>query len=47
MSEWRSVMKVIYDISSGIECTLSNFVDDTKLCGVVNMPEKRMLSIET
>ena len=26
-------------ISSGIECTLSKFVDDTRLCGVVNTPD--------
>ena len=26
-------------MDSGIECTLSKFVNDTKLCGVVNMPE--------
>ena len=29
----------ISDIISGIECTLSKFVVDTKLCGVVNMPK--------
>ena len=29
----------ISDIDSGIECTLSMFVDDAKLCGVVNMSE--------
>ena len=28
------------DISSGIKCTVSKFVDDTKLCGVVDMPER-------
>jgi len=27
--------------ASGIECTLSKFVDDTKLCDVVNTPEER------
>ncbi|PKU41098.1 rna-directed dna polymerase from mobile element jockey-like [Limosa lapponica baueri] len=27
------------DMGSGIECTLSNFADDTKLCGTVNMLE--------
>ena len=40
MSEWRSVMRVINDIYSGIGCTLSKFVNVTKLCGVVNMPER-------
>ena len=27
-------------LSSGIKCTLSKFMDDTKLCGVANMPER-------
>ena len=29
----------ISDINSACEWTLSEFVDDIKLCGVVNMPE--------
>ena len=29
----------ISNINSGIECTLSKFADDTKLCGAVNTPE--------
>jgi len=29
------------DMGSGVECTLSKFADDTKMCGVVNMLEAR------
>ncbi|GAB0206187.1 mitochondrial enolase superfamily member 1 [Grus japonensis] len=31
----------VSDMDSGIECILSKFADDTKLCGVVNMLEGR------
>ncbi|GAB0180234.1 mitochondrial enolase superfamily member 1 [Grus japonensis] len=31
----------VSDMDSGIECTLSNFADDTKLCGVINTLEGR------
>ena len=32
---------LIRDIDYGIECTLSNFVDDTKLSGAADMAERR------
>lgn len=28
-------------MDSGIECTLDKYADNTKLCGVVNIPEER------
>ncbi|GAB0181769.1 hypothetical protein GRJ2_000642200 [Grus japonensis] len=31
----------VSNMDSGIECTLSKFADDTKLCGVVDMLEER------
>jgi len=32
----------IIDIGSGIECTLSKFVDDTKLSGATNTSKERV-----
>ena len=41
---WSLVRQVllnifISDTDSGIECALSQFADNTKLCGAVNTPE--------
>lgn len=36
----------INDINSGIECTLSKSVDDTKLCAVDNTEQDELLSRE-
>ena len=37
----RCLTSLLSDMDSGIECTLSKFANDTKLCGVVNVLEGR------
>ncbi|GAB0177827.1 hypothetical protein GRJ2_000248000 [Grus japonensis] len=43
MSRWRPVMSGVPqgDMDRGIECTLSKFAENTKLCGVVDTLEGR------
>jgi len=36
---WLLFNTFISNINSGIECTLSNFADDKKLCGAGSTPE--------
>jgi len=33
-------MIFVGDMDSGIECTLSEFANNTKLCGAVDMPSR-------
>ncbi len=35
------LFNIISDINSGIEYSLNKFVDGTKLCGMINMPEQQ------
>ncbi|PKU34911.1 rna-directed dna polymerase from mobile element jockey-like [Limosa lapponica baueri] len=37
--KWKGLKIFVGDIDSGLECTLSKFANDTKLCGAINMLE--------